>query len=292
MDDSFDEHLRHRFATLGSEFPPACLPGPRAARRRGTQRTRNQITGTVLAGSIVAAVGVFGLLPPLLPADDRQLGAQAGTTASTSPGPGGHGYAPPAEASRVPSASVLELAPDPLLTNEDVNPVGDYGGFTMTSDAPPDAEWLAYRCLDDLLHVGADPFLAASWTHELESSLVQFVLRMPDTGQAERIITDHTIAPETCRDAEPERIKEVRDPASLDVDGGEEGLVWTIDDEPGPSNPGSSSSFSAVAMARAENVVVVVVFGAMDDPTHGAWDAYAARTLAHALDRALGRTFG
>lgn len=61
MANDFDDRLRERLNALGSDVAGSRLPGPGAARRRAAQRTRNQITGTVLAGVAVVAFGVIGL---------------------------------------------------------------------------------------------------------------------------------------------------------------------------------------------------------------------------------------
>lgn len=61
MTDNFDDQLRHRLDALGADVTGTRMAGPDAARRRAAQRSRNQITGSMLAGVAVLAIGVVGV---------------------------------------------------------------------------------------------------------------------------------------------------------------------------------------------------------------------------------------
>lgn len=186
-----------------------------------------------------------------------------------------------------PVTDVLDLADDPFLTDNDVNPIGTYKGFTRAGDYTEDDPY-TYRCLNDLDDVGADTVVRAAWFQELgEGSVAEFVLRMPDSDSAFRIISTHTILPRQCGDIPDSHEQTVSEPSVVDVDDADEALAWTIEQRALPEDPGSDPGFTGVGMARRANVVVVISFGAFDDPTDGDWSGYAAHTLAQALDRAI-----
>lgn len=194
---------------------------------------------------------------------------------------------PPADDPTTPAEDLLQLADDPFLIDDDVTAIGVYTGFTRRPDHD-DPEPLAERCLDDLPAYGADPFLTMHYTSDLEGMLAEYVLRLPDAAAASQVVEAHTTRPDVCGEVAEQREETVSEPVDVDVEGADEAVTWTIDNQPTPDNPGSSGSFTGNGMARVGNVVVVVSFTAMGDPSGGDWSGVAAGLLATALDRAVG----
>lgn len=91
MSDSLDDSLSRRLSSLESDLGGVSLPGPAAARRRAAQRTRNQVTGGVLAGVAAVALGVFAVSPPDFVASPDPAGtptdSSTPTTTPTTPSP-------------------------------------------------------------------------------------------------------------------------------------------------------------------------------------------------------------
>lgn len=131
MSEPFDDDLGRRLAGLSGDLDGVSLPGPSAARRRGARRSRQQVTGGVLAGVAAVAGGVFVLNPSEL---------------ATTPEP-----EPPADLSTLalePTTPPAELSAA-LLTPEDVT--GDTGVAWATSEEPgPDVQCDPAATLDSM----------------------------------------------------------------------------------------------------------------------------------------------
>ncbi|WP_166356404.1 hypothetical protein [Phytoactinopolyspora limicola] len=217
---------------------------------------------------------------PDLGADAGVGGDGAGDEGTVDPGGADSGGEPTGE-----PPALLDLADVPFLTDEDVNPVGSYSGFSRI-DGYDHPDPYDHRCLIDLDATGADPMVKGHWTHGGEGSIDQFILRLPDVDSAGRIVTDHTVLPDQCGEIGDTRQQTVHAPTVIAVEGADAALVWTVDDVPLPEDPGSAPSFSGVGVAQVANVVVVIAFGAFGDPTEGDWNTYAAQVLEHAINRA------
>ncbi|HEX6196015.1 MAG TPA: hypothetical protein VFZ37_08895 [Jiangellaceae bacterium] len=194
-------------------------------------------------------------------------------------------------------------AGDPQLPDEDVNPIGSYTDF-VRSDTLSGSNRYEYFCLPELVYpdaagqpssepvqVGgeAPTIYQGEWYGPSEGGFHETVIQFPDDQQAAGFVADHTELPEQCGDVVETHEQVVNQPASVDVSGADEALVWTIDERVLPGDPGSEPSFHGVGMARAGNVVVVIGFHAFGDPTtgtSGTWADYAIDTLAVAIDRA------
>lgn len=102
MSDSHDDSLARRLSSLETDLAGISLAGPSAARRRAAQRTRNQVTGGVLAGVTAVALGVLAVSPPDFVATGEPAGpvTDSPTTAPTTP-------------SESPSTPPVEPSPDP-----------------------------------------------------------------------------------------------------------------------------------------------------------------------------------
>ncbi|MGH8828226.1 MAG: hypothetical protein ACRDVZ_11665, partial [Jiangellaceae bacterium] len=60
--NTFDDDLHRQLASLDADLVQAGLPGAAAARKRGTQRTRHQLTAAALGAAAVVAVGTLGIV--------------------------------------------------------------------------------------------------------------------------------------------------------------------------------------------------------------------------------------
>lgn len=118
MSDSQDDSLSRRLSSLETDLAGISLPGPGAARRRAAQRTRQQVTGGVLAGVAAVALGVAAISPPDFIATPEPSGTVTDSP-TTSPAP-----------SEPPSTPPVEPTPDPTTETPDT---GTDGGGTGAS---------------------------------------------------------------------------------------------------------------------------------------------------------------
>lgn len=99
MNDNFDDQLSRRLASLNADLAGTKLPGANAARQRAAQRTRHQLTGGLVTGVAVVAIGAIGIIRPDFRADPP----------------------PPADTPTVnPTTDQVAIPEDALMTNEDV----------------------------------------------------------------------------------------------------------------------------------------------------------------------------
>jgi hypothetical protein len=176
----------------------------------------------------------------------------------------------------------LSLADEPFLTDDDVNPVGDYGdGFSVS----PNADLTPYdlMCLDDFAQLGAAQWGNEKWTNGLEGQVDNVVIEFSDVETAQNWITDYTSLPDRCAAlGVTGPTNELTDYGVIEVDIATEAIAWSLMDTPEEAG----SAFMGVGIARQGNIGVVVTFWAMSDP--GDWEAYVAERLALALERAIG----
>lgn len=125
-DGSDDDRLAWRLASLADDLPGPALPGAAAARRRAAQRSRNQVTGGVLASVALVAVGVLISQQPTFTAAPEPVGPATDTATPT---------AVPTTPSQTPSTTPpTEPTPDPTdvqnppPSQEDPDPPNPGGG--------------------------------------------------------------------------------------------------------------------------------------------------------------------
>ncbi|WP_116951577.1 hypothetical protein [Jiangella endophytica] len=184
-----------------------------------------------------------------------------------------------------PAEELLQLADDPFLTEEDVAEIGSATGFVRQPEM--DVDLAVAPCLQDPMDYGAITVPAHGYNHELDASLFEWVGLMPDAASAIRMVTAHTTLTD-CGDPGEDREQTVGEPVAVDVEGADDAVVWTVESTPTADNPGSSSSFAGIGVARVGNIVVAVAFGSMDDPSGGDWPGVATGLLASAMERAVG----
>jgi hypothetical protein len=173
-----------------------------------------------------------------------------------------------------------------MLTDDDLAVVGARTGFVRRPEM--DLSVAYAPCLQDPAASGAETVLALGYDDELDASLVEWVLLMPDAGTAAGMVESHTVLPEACGEAGIDRVQTVGEPVVLEVDGADDAVVWSVLNEPGPDDPGSEWTTANVGVARVGNVVVAVSFSSMGDPADGDWPGVATGLLATALERAVG----
>ncbi|HEY9409167.1 MAG TPA: hypothetical protein VIP77_06270 [Jiangellaceae bacterium] len=83
MTDDFDDELNRHLASLDSDLDRTVLPGASAARRRAAQRTRHQVTGGLLAGVAVVAVGALTVIQPTFTSAPAPAHSPSGTESVT-----------------------------------------------------------------------------------------------------------------------------------------------------------------------------------------------------------------
>ncbi|TDD66216.1 hypothetical protein E1262_22945 [Jiangella aurantiaca] len=191
----------------------------------------------------------------------------------------------PADDPTTPPEELLQLADDPFLTEEDVAQVGTATGFVRRPDMDPSGVWTP--CLQDPAGSGATDVRGLGYNHELDASIVEWVAVMPDGDSVFRFVGAHTSLPDVCGEVGEFREQTVGEPVAVEVDGADDAVAWTVEDTPTPDNPGSESSFAGIGVARVGNIVVVVGFSAMGDPSGGDWPGVATGLLATALERAV-----
>ncbi|TDC46232.1 hypothetical protein E1212_27320 [Jiangella ureilytica] len=193
----------------------------------------------------------------------------------------------PTEPADEPATELLGLADDPFLTDDDVAAVGAAAGFFRS---PQSTETAAHQapCLQDLTAAGATTVSSLGYIHDLDASLAEWVLLMPDADTAFRLVSAHTVLPDVCGEVGDDREQTVGEAVAVDVDGADDAVAWTVESVPTAENGGSSTSFSGIGIARVGNIAVVVSFAAMDDPSGGDWPGVVTPLLATALERAVG----
>lgn len=192
---------------------------------------------------------------------------------------------PPADDPSTPAEELLELADDPFLTDEDVAEVGTATGFVRRPEQ--DVEFSSAPCLQDPMDYGAITTAAHGFNHDLDATISEWVALLPDVDSASDVVAAHTVLTD-CGDPGEDREQTVSEPVVVDVPGADDAVVWTVESVPTADNPGSSTSFAGVGVARVGNIVVEVGFSAMDDPSGGDWPGVATGLLAAALERAVG----
>ncbi|PZF85431.1 hypothetical protein [Jiangella anatolica] len=185
-----------------------------------------------------------------------------------------------------PAEELLELAEDPFLTDDDVAAVGTATGFVRQPELDPDAVWTP--CLQNPIDSGAITAVALGYNHDLDASIVERVALMPDGESAFSYVAAHTTLPEVCGEVGEFREQTVGEPVAVDVDGADDAVAWVVESVPTAENPGSESSFAGIGIARVSNIVVVIGFSAMGDPSGGDWPGTVSGLLATALERAVG----
>lgn len=282
-----DDELRQRLFSLGSDLDQVRLPGPRAARKRAAQRTRHQITTGVAAGVAVVAVGGMGLFQVIDSpnrASPEDFVATAPSQEPTTPIPDMTTPIP----DTTPTPDMTSPIPADLLSDDQVSPIGAAGDFASSAgDVDDTVENLNVNgCVDDAS--GAETW-RGSWTNGLDATFAETILQFGSAAEATSFAEDHAARSEETCAVETGDMFVVTNTHPDTLDAGDAAYTWTVSFTPAPHNPGSSTSFFATGVASRGNVVVVLTFGAMDDPLGDGWTTYMQERLADALDAATGR---
>jgi hypothetical protein len=183
-----------------------------------------------------------------------------------------------------------ELADEPLLTDDDVNPVGTYDGFVRSESTGPSDTLYDLLCLSEFSAADGERTETGGWNHDSGAWLTEVVRETPEDGSATALIETYESLPDQCGEQNEGREQTVNQPQEIAVGGADQARAWTVTTEPIPDDLGTEPFFGGVGMARNANIIVVITFAASGDPTEGTdgeWKDYATRTLAAALVRAI-----
>ncbi|SEF16998.1 hypothetical protein [Jiangella alba] len=262
MSDSLDDSLSRRLSSLESDLGGVSLPGPAAARRRAAQRTRNQVTGGVLAGVAAVALGVFAVSPPDFVASPDPAG-----TPTDSPTPTTIPTTTPPTPTTPPPTTPPSSDP---TSDESPDGGGQDGGGSGSLAVPPgtliDLEYLVrgQESPSDWVEVPTgDSWLPCMPAAGSDAAAIAF--QVDDYYRVEHIV--EPAGP----DAEA-RLAELRDGITSCADGGENSLiqVWQVTgvgDETyllawqGPPNTEETATYVEATLTRAGDFVEIVIRG-------------------------------
>lgn len=248
--DVLERALRESMEREYQRAPVVDLAERSVRRARQLRARRRLVTGAVVALALVAAAPVaLGL--------------------------GGRDGAEHRPVATDPPPAYSTIAAEPLLTRDDLNPVGRATVADRFETASVVQGLLEVQCLDALPLAQAEARPTGFWPGD-SADVVEVVLQLPAEADARSLVDSHRSLPDHCgRGGAPQQVHQ---PTPVDVEGADEAMTWTID---------GTKTFGAVGLARTGNVVVVLTLASTSDPLDGGWDTYAARTLALAFDRAV-----
>jgi len=261
------DRVTDTLTALRADTDRLALPDSGSVRRRGEQRTRNQVVAGALA-AVVLAAGAIGI-----------AGSLGGSDQSIQ-GPPGQGTATAKVTESV--APPVELAAQPLLDASDLPTFAGATGWQVSPDeAAADQPFL--QCLPSPSEVGADRTEKRFFYTELAPTATQHVLRFADVAAAEAAVAELRGNLDACSEqvaGDPSVDERPAQPV------GDIGFQFSRSSAPA----GSEVSYVEVDVARQANVVVVLQWnGAVDEVSsdQGTW-VWDEAALTDALDRAIG----
>jgi hypothetical protein len=258
-----DDKLTLTLDTLRSDVERTPLADSQTVRRRGDRRTRNQAVGGALV--VVALVaGVAGL-----------YGGVGGDSRRT---------APPATQTPEPTETTLSLAAAPFLEPTDISTVGPYEGLQANPD-PSAADQPLSQCIPSPSTLGAGEMQSRFFYSDLDATATEHVLRFADADAASTAVAGLESAFATCPEGDPAEVAvEDRPPVPVaGVSGADTALQAS---RTGTPVQASEISYYELGVAREANVVVVLQWHSMGQPTGVDW-VWDANRMASALDRAV-----
>jgi hypothetical protein len=269
MTDHFGatDRVADTLTALRADTDRMALPDSGSVRRRGEQRTRNQVVGSTLAVAALVA-GALGVAGSLTGSDQSVQGPPGQGTATAKVT---ESEAPP-----------VALAAQPLLDAADIPTFAGATGWQVSPDeAAADQPFL--QCLASPSELGAPQTEKRFFYTELAPTASQHVLRFADVAAAEAAVTALRTDLDGCSEqvAGDSSVEERPTQAVGDL-----GFQFSRSTAPA----GSEVSYVEVDVARQANVVVVLQWnGAVDEVSSAddtwVWDEAA---LTEALDRAIG----
>ena len=252
------DRVADTLTALRADTDRLALPDSGSVRRRGEQRTRNQVVAGALAAVVLAAgaIGVMGGLG----GDERRT-------------------APPASPS--PSTEVTHaIAADPFFADGDVEL---YSEPVKRSPESPDGQPKPLRCMPRPAELGAEETQGALFYTDLDPTFSEHVLRFATAEQATAAAADLRDAFDACPEGDPAEVTtDDRLPAELSETAFRASRLSTPTADAG-------IGYYELGVARAANVLVVLQLNAMGNPAgEGADDwVWTGETLQTALDRAV-----
>ena len=267
MTDHFGatDRVADTLTALRADTDRLALPDSGSVRRRGEQRTRNQVVGSTLAVAalVAGALGVAGSLS----GSDRSI-----------QGPPGQGTATAKVTESV--APPVALAAQPLLDAADVPTFsGAYGWQVSPDETAADQPFL--QCLPSPSQLAAPQTEKRFFYTDLQPTATEHVLRYATVAAAESTVADLRSGLVACAEQLAGRPSVDQRPVQ-DTAGG-----FRFSQSSAPA--GSEVSYVEVSVARQANVIVVLQWnGAVDEvgSDQGTW-VWDEATVTTALDRAV-----
>jgi hypothetical protein len=268
MTDHFGatDRVADTLTALRADTDRVALPDSGSVRRRGEQRTRNQVVAGALA-AVVLAAGAIGVAGSLGGSDQSIQGPPGEGTAT----------AQVTESAEQPVA----LAPQPLLEAGDLPTFAGATGWQVSPDeAAADQPFL--QCLSSPSELGANQTEKRFFYTELAPTATEHVLAFPTASAAEQALARFRGDLEACAQQLATRATVDQRPVQDTTSG------FRYSQSSAPA--GSEVSYVEIQTARRSNVVVVLQWnGAVDEVSsdQGTW-VWGDAALTRALDRAIG----
>lgn len=256
------DRIQETLLILRNDTDRTALPDSASVRRRGDRRTRNQGIGSAFV--LVALVAGIAGITASQGGNDRADAPPANPTVSTTQQP------------------LLDVATDPFLQESDVTGIGPYDLLRSPADA--DAQPSQMQCMPRPTGLGAEQAVGQLFSSDLDGMFTQYVLRF-DTAEAAATASAglrDTFA--GCPEGDPaEATVADREPAALSAVTFRASRLTTPTADAG-------IGYYELGVARDANIVVVLQWSSMGDPTGDATDTWVwtADRLQAALDRATG----
>ena len=270
MTDHFGatDRVADTLTALRTDTDRVALLDSGSVRRRGEQRTRNQVVAGALA-AVVLAAGAIGVAGSLGGSDQSIQGPPGEGTAT----------AQVTESAEQPVA----LAPQPLLEAGDLPTFAGATGWQVSPDeAAADQPFL--QCLTSPSELGADQTEKRFFYTELAPTATEHVLAFPTASAAEQALARFRGDLESCAQQLATRATVDQRPVQeTDTTGG-----FRYSQSSAPA--GSEVSYVEIEAARRSNVVVVLQWnGAVDEVSsdQDTW-VWGDPIMTTAFQRAIG----
>jgi len=253
------DRVADTLTALRNDTDRLALPDSGSVRRRGEQRTRNQVVAGALAAAVLA-VGAVGLVGGL-GGDERRT-------------------APPAESPTPTAEATHPLAADPFFTDGEVQL--DSGPMQRSPESP-DEQPKPLRCMPRPTALGAEEARGAIFYSDLDPTFYEHVLRFATAEEAAAAATGLRETFAACPEGDPAEVtSDDRLPAALSPTAFHASRLSTPTADAG-------IGYYELGVAREANVLVVLQLNAMGNPAGDGPDdwVWTADRLQTALDRAV-----
>ncbi|NED99525.1 hypothetical protein [Phytoactinopolyspora halotolerans] len=243
MTNNAEDPLHEQLDALRTDLTDVHMPGPHAARRRGARRTRNQVTGAVLAGVAAIAIGVIGTTQDGIFAAPEPVGP----TQSPTPAPTDIPTVVPSPMPDEQQETGAELS-EALMTADDIS--GDELTWTVSEEPNP-----AVECGPPINEAAVLDEAGIDFTADDGNGMMQHLIRTESETVAEELLDDIQDEMESCLPESPVE----GEPWRYNVGGlenvGEEGWITSYSTDPADQDAPAPT----VTLVRYADVVSVMV---------------------------------